>query len=48
MADFHQNGIISSLHNLTDRTTESLEGELMGFRSSNPMALVLPSLVSDL
>lgn len=48
MADFHQNGIISTLHNLTDRSVESLEAELMSFRSANPMALVLPSLFSEL
>ncbi|PHR18182.1 MAG: glycosyl transferase [Sphingopyxis sp.] len=48
MADFHQNGIISTLHNLTDRSTDSLEADLMNYRSVNPMALVLPSLFSEL
>ncbi len=48
MTDFHQNGIISTLHNLTDRSLESLEADLMKFRSANPMALVLPSLFSEL
>lgn len=48
MADFHQNGIISTLHSLTDRSVESLEADLMEFRSANPMALVLPSLFSEL
>jgi glucosyl-3-phosphoglycerate synthase len=48
MADFHQNGIISTLHNLSNRPVESLEADLMQFRKSNPMALVLPSLFSEL
>lgn len=48
MADFHQNGIISTLHNLNDRSVESLEADLMRFKSVNPMALVLPSLFSEL
>lgn len=48
MADFHQNGIISTLHNLTNRSVESLEADLLKFRSANPMALVLPSLFSEL
>ncbi len=48
MTDFHQNGIISTLHNLSNRSTESLEADLMQFRSANPMALVLPSLFSEL
>jgi len=48
MADFYQNGIISTLHNLTNRSVESLEQDLMQFRSANPMALVLPSLFSEL
>ena len=48
MADFHQNGSISTLHNLSGRSVESLEADLMGFRKANPMALVLPSLFSEL
>lgn len=48
MADFYQNGIVTTLHNLTNRSVESLEAELMQFRSANPMALVLPSLFSEL
>lgn len=48
MADFYQNGIVATLHNLTNRSVESLEADLMQFRSANPMALVLPSLFSEL
>ena len=31
MSDFFQNGIITTLHNLSDRPIESLEAELSGF-----------------
>ncbi len=48
MADFYQNGIITTLHNLTDRTLEDMEKELMSFSRVRPMSLVLPSLYSEL
>ncbi len=48
MGDFFQNGVIANLHNLVDRPVENLETELRGFSRSNPMALVLPSLYSEL
>ncbi|MCH8498496.1 MAG: glycosyl transferase [Marinobacter sp.] len=47
MGDFYQNGIITTLHNLTRRPVEELEKELMGFRSRRPMSLVLPCLYSE-
>jgi glucosyl-3-phosphoglycerate synthase len=48
MADFYQNGIVTTLHNLVDRPVEDLEKELMGFSKSRPMGLILPSLFSEL
>jgi len=48
MADFYQNGIITTLHNLRQRPLEELEAELRKFSSKRPMALVLPSLFSEL
>lgn len=48
MADFHQNGIITTLHNLADRPTEEIENELRAFRSQRPIGLVLPCLYSEL
>lgn len=48
MADFYQNGIITTLHNLVDRPIEDLEAELLGFSKRRPMALILPSLFSEL
>ena len=48
MADFHQNGIITTLHNLTDRSLDEMETELVSFSKTRPMALILPSLYSEL
>lgn len=48
MADFYQNGIITTLHNLSERTHEDLESELVEFSKSRPMSLILPSLFSEL
>ncbi|WP_430462037.1 glycosyl transferase [Thalassolituus sp. LLYu03] len=48
MADFYQNGIITTLHNLTDRPLDDLEKELISFSRLRPMGLVLPSLFSEL
>ncbi|MDX1344787.1 MAG: hypothetical protein R3179_02730, partial [Sedimenticolaceae bacterium] len=48
MADFHQNGNITTLHNLTHRSVEEMEAELMRFSRRRPMALILPSLFSEL
>ncbi|WP_303722054.1 hypothetical protein [Malonomonas rubra] len=48
MADFFQNGVITTLHNLTDRPLEELENELQKFSGRRPMSLVLPSLFSEL
>ncbi|WP_295875340.1 glycosyl transferase [uncultured Zhongshania sp.] len=48
MGDFYQNGIITTLHNLVDRPVEELEAELLTFSKRRPMALILPSLFSEL
>jgi len=48
MADFAQNGIIGTLHNLRSRSTEDLEQELVEFSQDTPMALLLPCLYSEL
>ncbi|MCB1021198.1 MAG: glycosyl transferase [Bryobacterales bacterium] len=46
--DFHQNGAVATLHNLTRRSVEELEADLQVFAKQRPMALVLPSLYSEL
>lgn len=48
MGDFYQNGIITTLHNLANRPLEELEAELVTFSKRRPMALILPSLYSEL
>ena len=48
MGDFYQNGIITTLHNLSDRPVEQLESELLEFSKQRPMGLILPSLFSEL
>ena len=49
MADFFQNGEITTLHDLHNRSVESLETELLHIaKTSAPMALVLPCLFSEL
>lgn len=48
MADFYQNGIITTLHNLAHRSVDDLEKELVTFRKERPMAVILPSLFSEL
>ncbi len=48
MADFFQNGDITTLHKLRDRPIEALENELCAFAETRPMALILPSLYSEL
>jgi glucosyl-3-phosphoglycerate synthase len=48
MADFYQNGIVTTLHNLTNRSTEELESELLEYSKTRPLGLILPSLFSEL
>ncbi len=48
MGDFHQNGIITTLHNLANRPLEDMERELTRFGAERPMGLILPSLFSEL
>jgi glucosyl-3-phosphoglycerate synthase len=48
MADFHQNGNITTLHNFSRRSIEDMETELLSFSAQRPMALILPSLYSEL
>ena len=48
MADFYQNGIITNLHNLTNRHLADLENDLVKFNKQRPLGLLLPSLFSEL
>lgn len=48
MADFHQGGVITTLHRLGPPNVELLERELEDSRLTKPIALVLPCLYSEL
>lgn len=48
MTDFFQNGNLTTLHNLSNRSLEDLEKELTYFSQQRPMSLLLPSLYSEL
>ena len=48
MSDFHQAGLISTLHRLGKVDLERLEGELLRHVVNRPIALVLPCLYSEL
>ena len=48
MGDFHQNGNIATLHNLSNRSVDELERDLVEFSRHRPMGLVIPSLYSEL
>ncbi len=48
MADFHQNGVVATLHNLRERSIERMERELAIYAANRPVTLVIPSLYSEL
>jgi glucosyl-3-phosphoglycerate synthase len=48
MGDFHQSGIISTLHYLKKRNIDEIEAELTNFSKVRPLALILPSLYLEL
>jgi len=48
MTDFHQTGVISTLHWLGMSNLENLEEELSSFADRRPIALILPCLYSEL
>lgn len=48
MADFYQNGSVTTLHNLRQRSYQDMENELLEFNKKRPLGLLLPSLFSEL
>lgn len=48
MADFHQTGVITSLHRLGEPDLARLEHELVRYSAERPVALVLPSLYDEI
>ena len=48
MADFYQTGVIATFHRLGKIALEKIEAELIWYAQERPIALVLPSLYSEL
>lgn len=48
MADFYQTGAVATLHRLGKNNLEKIEAELSWYAQERPIALVLPSLYSEL
>jgi len=48
MSDFYQTGLVATFHRFGNRNLERLEKELLGISHQRPIALVLPSLYSEL
>jgi len=48
MADFYQNGTVTTLHNLAQRAPENIAAELLEFSKTRSLGLILPSLFSEL
>jgi len=48
MADFHQNGSVATLHNLTRQPLDEIERQLRMFTATRKVTLILPSLFSEL
>ncbi|MFK7744631.1 MAG: glycosyl transferase [Roseobacter sp.] len=48
MADFHQNGNITTLHNLRTRSVAEINDELNSFAQTRKISLILPCLYSEL
>ena len=48
MGDFYQNGLVTTLHNFRFRPLEDMERRLLEWSEQRPMALVIPSLYSEL
>ena len=47
MSDFFQNGIITTLQNVSHRSLEDMEKELEKFAKRRNMVLLLPALYSE-
>jgi len=48
MSDFYQTGLVATFHRLGKDNTEKAEAELVKYAAERPVALVLPSLYSEL
>ena len=48
MSDFHQTGVVATLHRLGRPDTQRLEADIIPLSKERPVALVLPSLFSEI
>lgn len=48
MGDFHQNGSVATLHNLSKMPVKQIENQLRSFARNRKITLILPSLFSEL
>jgi glucosyl-3-phosphoglycerate synthase len=48
MSDFYQTGVVATFHRLGKLNLEKIEAELSWYSQERPIALVLPSLFSEL
>lgn len=48
MADFYQTGLITTLHRLGRRDPADVQAELVEYASARPVALVIPSLATEM
>ncbi|MGW8271962.1 MAG: glycosyl transferase, partial [Thermodesulfovibrionales bacterium] len=48
MSDFYQTGVVATFHRLGAINLEKIESELSWYTESRPIALVLPSLYSEI
>lgn len=48
MSDFHQAGIIATIHRLRERPVEELDREILTWSEETPVGLLVPSLFSEL
>ena len=48
MADFYQNGTVTTLHNLAQREPADMAAEILAFSKKRSLGLILPSLFSEL
>jgi glucosyl-3-phosphoglycerate synthase len=48
MADFYQTGVVATFHRLKKNSIEEIERKLIKYANERPIALILPSLYSEL
>ena len=48
MSDFYQTGVVATFHKLGHPSLEDIESRLTRYAKERPIALVLPSLYSEL